>query len=63
MNCYEPDHDKESWMTEIICNRCKNKLHGQTCKVFPNGIPMEIFRQNAHYASVVGDHGIVFEQK
>ena len=63
MHCYEPDHDKEAWMTEIICNRCQNKLGGMSCKAFPNGIPIQILRENAHYVSVPGDNGITFVEK
>jgi len=63
MHCYEPDHDKEIWMTEIICNHFQNKLDGMSCKAFSNGIPMQILRENTHYVSVPGDNRITFVEK
>lgn len=60
-HCYEPDREQDELQRTILCNVCKHKRPGRTCDAFPDGIPTEILRSNAHYVTASGDHGIVFE--
>ena len=60
-NCYEPD--REETIDKILCNRCKHLHMGIKCDAFPNGIPIEIIRSSEHFLPIVGDNGIVFEEK
>ena len=60
-SCYEPD--REEPIDKILCNRCKHLRRGIKCDAFPNGIPIEIIRSGEHFLPIVGDNGIVFEEK
>lgn len=59
-HCYEPDRED---IDPIICNHCKHRRKGITCDAFPNGIPIEIIRSGEHFLPVLGDNGVVFEEK
>jgi hypothetical protein len=45
-----------------ICDLCKHRLEGQTCRAFPDKIPEVIFQNKRGHDSVYpGDNGIRFE--
>jgi hypothetical protein len=49
-----------------VCNFCINKDEGltNTCRAFPNGIPMKIWMsENDHKKPVEGDMGITFKRR
>ena len=52
----------------VKCHSCKHYIISEDvipiCKAFPNGIPLEIFREEIEHTKPYGnDNGIVFEEK
>jgi hypothetical protein len=50
------------------CYYCKNYIHSEDvvpmCKAYPDGIPMEIFREEVdHTKPYPGDNGIQYEPR
>jgi len=46
------------------CIRCKNDIGNGACKAFPDGIPMQILKNEwDHREEFPGDNGIQFEEE
>ena len=46
----------------VYCNFCENRLSGDTCTAFPDGIPDKFIKgKEAHTKPIKGDNGIIFK--